>query len=394
MLYKKERSYIIELLKCAITNQTPSLPAETIHWDYIFNIAKKHKIIPTLYFAIQKLPKSQQQAVKYYNQYLLAYKKTLVLDANRAYEIETLKSDFEKNNLDYIFLKGSITKYLYPDTAMRVMSDIDIFYRGASTKCVDRIFLKNGYKVSHREPKEVSYFKPINKIYIEMQTQLVDEGYENWFHYLSTAWERFQKEDNSHEYKMTREDFYIYHMIHMAKHFINGGIGLTHVMDVWMMMHSYADMDYKYIEEQLNILKLSSFNKNIQMLALQWFGDNKSGGDNVHILTLLEDYIFSSGAFGIKSQQEISAMIRRDDDKISLRKKIFPNRNTMIDYYGSILKKYPWLVPFYWIRLNCKRIVSDRKKIKNNINVMNSISREQIDLTKELMRECGFIKKK
>ena len=372
MLYENENNYIIELLKCAVTDQIPSVPDESLHWDYVFNVAKKHKIIPTIYFAIQKMPKSQQQSIPYFEQYQLAYKKTLVLDANRSYETEILKSEFEKNNIDYIFLKGSITKQLYPDTAMRVMSDIDIFYRGSSTECINDIFLRNGYLISNKKPKEISYFKPMNKVYIEMQTQLVDEGYEEWFYYLKDSWKRFKKQEGSHEYKMTREDFYIYHIIHMAKHFVNGGIGLTHVMDVWMMMTSYSDMNYEYIEEQLDILKLSTFHKNIQTLALQWFANQKPNSNSKRITMLISKYIFSSGAFGVKSQQEMNAIVRRNDDHVSLRKKIFPNRNTMVDYYGSILKKHSWLIPFYWIRLNFNRIIINRKNLKNNINIINS----------------------
>ncbi|MFQ9516409.1 MAG: nucleotidyltransferase family protein [Eubacterium sp.] len=390
MIYKIEMNYILELLKCAVTEELPSSPPENINWDNVFLFAKKHKIVSTLYFGMQKLSPCQQQSIKNFDNYLLAYKKALVLDANRTYELEYFKDEFEKNNIDYIFLKGSVTKYLYPDTSMRVMSDIDIFYRNADFNLVNQIFTKNGYKILKKEPKEVSFFKSINSVKIEMQTQLIDEGYETWFNYLKNIWDKCLHEENSHEYKMTNENFYIYHIIHMAKHFKNGGIGLTHVIDIWIIINSYTDMNYEYITRELGILKLNIFERNLRMLVSFWFGDFKPDEDTSRTLELLGNYLFSNGAFGRKSQQEANAIVAREDTKISWRKKIFPDRNTMIDYYGSILKRHVWLLPFYWIRLNFKRIFINRKELKNNINCLNSISNENIERTRELMNRCGL----
>ena len=60
MKYELEQNYIIELLKCAITNTTPSTPDENLDWDVVFNYAKIHRIAPVLYFSIQKLPEKSK----------------------------------------------------------------------------------------------------------------------------------------------------------------------------------------------------------------------------------------------------------------------------------------------------------------------------------------------
>ena len=391
MFYEKEMNYIVELLKCAVTDSVPALPPEDVDWDKIFYFAGKHKIISTLYFGILKLPKSVQNTIKYFDRYLLKYKEILVRDANRTYELEVLKTEFEKNNIDYILLKGSVTKHLYPDTSMRVMSDADILYRNGDLKLIDQIFESCGYKLYKKEPKEVSYLKPEVKIKFEMQTQLVDEGYELWFNYLSNIWSKCIQSGNSNEYYMKDEDFYLYHIIHMAKHFKNSGIGLTHLMDVYIINKSYTKMDWEYLAKELEILKLKTFEYNIRHLALRWF-DNETITDNEleHTLNLLGKYIFYGGAFGIITQQEVNAIVSRNDTKISWRKKIFPNLNIMIDYYGSVLKKHRWLLPLYWIRLNCKRLFLEHKKLKDSINRLNNISCKRIETTKELMNRCGL----
>lgn len=391
MAHEKEKNYILELLKCAVTDNVPCLPPDDIDWETVYKLAIHHKMISTLHFGMQKLPTSIQNNITYYDRYLFIYKTILVKDANRAYELELLKKDFDTNNIDYILLKGSVTKYLYPDTAMRVMSDVDILYRNGDSRIINDIFESHGYKLHNKEPKEVSYYRADLKLKFEMQTQLVDEGYELWFNYLSNIWNKLIPSESSHEYKMTDEDFYIYHIIHMAKHFKHGGIGLNHLLDIYIINKSYTQMNWDYLNKELEHLKLKTFEYNVRHLAFNWFGgETISDNDLKHTLDLLGNYIFYSGAFGQTSQKEVNAIVSRKDTKVSWCKKIFPDLNTMIDYYGSILNKHKWLLPFYWIRLNFKRLFVDRKNLKSNINIMNNISDKRIETTKELMNRCGL----
>ena len=105
MKYELEQNYIIELLKCAITNTTPSTPDESLDWDVVFNYAKIHRIAPVLYFSIQKLPEDSKVKIANLKQYELAYKANLVDDANRENEISIIKKLLSTNGVYYILLK-------------------------------------------------------------------------------------------------------------------------------------------------------------------------------------------------------------------------------------------------------------------------------------------------
>lgn len=259
MIYRAERNYILKLLKCAVSDNIPSAPSANLDWEQIFIYAKKHRILPTLYFGLQKLPESEKKHIPHFEQYQLTYQITLVQDANRNAETEMLKNRFEAVGIDYIFLKGSVTKHLYPDTAMRVMNDIDILYRNADTRTIQNIFIQSNYKLAKKEPKELAFINAALKVKIEMQTQLIDEGYKQWFAYLNNMWDKCTAINNSHEYKMTDEDFYIYHIIHMAKHFKNGGIGLTHVLDIQILLNTYKNLNRQYINYELSSIGLDVF---------------------------------------------------------------------------------------------------------------------------------------
>lgn len=385
-----EIDYIIELLKCAVTDNVPSVPSEKINWDKVFKLGVRHKICSTLYFGLQKLPESVQKSIGHFPKYQFAYQQNLVADANRAFEIQNLKPDFQSNHIDFIFLKGSVTKYLYPDTSMRTMNDIDIYYRGVDLKTVISVFKKHGYEITKKEPKEIGFFKKINKIKIEMQTQLVDDGYEVWADYLKDGWNQYEKISNSTEYRMSSEDFYIYHIIHMAKHFKNGGIGLIHVLDTWILSNSNINMDTSYVHEELNKIGLETFESNVRILLKCWFEDFVPDENTAETITMMTKYFFRSGAFGTKTQQETNHIIENGQTKLSMIQKIFPNQKTMVNYYGNALKKYPFLIPFYWIRLNFTRLFITRKRSKKSFVVLNKITDERIRDTKELMKRCGL----
>lgn len=402
MTYKNEFQYILHLLRCAVSDEIPPNPKEDLDWEVIFKITGKHKIHPTIFFGIQKLPSAIQQHIPHFNDYFTAYQKNLILDTNRTFEIDILKNEFEKNNVDYVLLKGSVTKYLYPDTSMRVMSDIDIFYRTDITdtakekELIISLMEKNGYKIWSREPMEISFYKPLTAISrnmrIEMQKALMDQGYDVWFQYLENIWDRLIQKNSSHEYVMSNEDFYIYHIIHMAKHFKNGGIGIVHVLDIWMMINAYKDFDRNYVNRELKKIDLLQFEHTARLLADYWFNPEfcVSNEYEKDTLDLMETYIISGGAFGTKLQQETNRIADRNDTKVSLFKKIFPEKAVMIDYYGDILKKHPLLLPFYYVKLNFKRIFLSGKNTGKSYKAIRQITDENITKTKDLMNRCGL----
>ena len=215
MKYEIEKNYIIELIKAALSNTTPSIPNKDLDWDVVFKYAKTHRILPLLYFSIQKLPEEYKSNITNLSHYELAYKSNLVDDANREKEIKTITKELSDNKVDYILLKGSVTKHFYPDTSMRMMSDIDILYRNNDSKEIENIFKSLGYTQTKSSPKDAMYLSSNQLVKVEMQQSLIDDGFTNWLEYLNTVWDRCDNKTEN-EYTMTSNDFYIYHIILLA----------------------------------------------------------------------------------------------------------------------------------------------------------------------------------
>ncbi len=385
MKYELEQNYIIELLKCAITNTTPSTPNESLDWDVVFNYAKIHRIVPVLYFSIQKLPEDIKSNISNLEQYALAYKSNLVDDANRENEIAIITKLLASNDVDYILLKGSVTKHFYPDTSMRMMSDVDILYRNTDSKDIKGLLEGNGYTQTKSTPKDAMYLSSNKLVKVEMQQSLLDDGFTDWLKYLDTIWDRCEKK-NDNEYTMTPEDFYIYHIVHMAKHFINGGIGLRHILDTWVIKNHYSDLDSNYTEKVFKELSLDKFEQNIFDLCKYWFEDFIPSDKEP--IVLISEYIFENGAFGNISQQ--SANEAATGSASSTKEKIFPSKQTMANYYGDVITNHPSTIPFYWIRLTFERVFRNHNKTKIKIKSISNVSETQKEKTRELFEICGL----
>ena len=385
MKYELEQNYIIELLKCAITNTTPSTPDESLDWDVVFNYAKIHRIVPVLYFSIQKLPNDRKTKITNLDQYELAYKSNLVDDANRENEISIITKLLVSNEVDYILLKGSVTKHFYPDTSMRMMSDVDILYRNTDSKDIKSLLESNGYTQTKSTPKDAMYLSSNKLVKVEMQQSLLDDGFTDWLKYLDTIWDRCEN-NTDNEYAMTPEDFYIYHIVHMAKHFINGGIGLSHVLDTWVIINHYQDLDSAYTEKIFKELSLDKFENTITDLCKYWFEDNISSDKKA--IDLISEYIFKNGAFGNISQQSANEVATGSTS--STKEKIFPSKQTMANYYGDVINNHPSTIPFYWVRLTFERIFKNHDKTKVKIKSISNVSEAQKEKTKQLFEICGL----
>lgn len=379
--YELEQNYIIELLKCAINDTTPSIPSNDLDWDVVFKYAKIHRIAPVLYFSIQKLPKEYKINITNLDLYELTYKSILVDDANRESEVSIITNELSKHNIDYILLKGTVTKHFYPDTSMRMMSDIDILYRNVTAKKIKTIFEDLGYTQTKSTPKDAMYLSSNQKVKVEMQQALIDDGFTDWLEYLDTIWDRCRKKTDC-EYSMTSEDFYIYHIVHMAKHFINGGIGLRHVLDTWVINNHFENLDRQYVEKILTELSLNKFEQQMINLYQYWFED--CAPSDKEATDLLSEYIFANGAFGNIKQQSVN------ESSSGIKRKIFPSKETLANYYGDIVINYPVTIPLYWIRLNTDRLFRNPKKTRIKLKTISDVSDIQQEKANKIFDICGL----
>ncbi len=246
-------------------------------------------------------------------------------------------------------MKGYILKNLYPASEMREMVDVDILIDTNQYEQIKPIMEKNGFTFDKESAHEYVFIR-MPAVAVELHKTIVPEYNKELYGYYGDGW-KFAKKKGKYEniYEMSKEDFYIYTVVHSAKHYIGSGIGMRHVVDMWVLKKAYMpDMDKSYLDAELEKLGLTKFNKMMCDLADVWF----DSGEMYEELKYMEEFILGGGVLGTKERANAAEIYRNSIEKSytevkkeSLKTLIFPKLSVLKEKY-KILEKLPFLYPF------------------------------------------------
>ncbi len=339
--------YFIAVIRAAIHNEKAPEPAETIELDKLLELARIHSLeaiftdklseCENISEELKKSLRKKDSFYRFYNERQMA-------------EMDYLSKVFDEKGIRYMPMKGIVSKPLYVKEYYRQMGDIDILFHEDDIDRAENILEELKYTIT-RTPThhdECSSGKYSN---LELHRRLVGNSVAKFEKYYHDSW-KFAKPDVGSRYKMSDEDFYIFILTHLAKHFINGGIGVKAVMDVYVYLDNYKDtLDWDYIRTETDTLEIGLFCKNIELLAEYWFGSS----DADDIIKRLGEYIIACGSFGTQANREqykLATQSRKIKNKYLLRiysifTSAFPPYRIMVQRYEGLGKR-PYLLPYYW----------------------------------------------
>lgn len=121
---------------------------------------------------------------------------------------------------------------------------------------------------SKERPKWYEYYKDVKSI-------LIKDTNEN----RETA-ANSESNNTSNQFYFSDNDFYVYFIVHTYKHFLNSGMGLRTVLDVYLYVSNLQEkLDFDYIEEQLKKLDAYDFEQTFRSIAFKMFGKNAKEGN-------------------------------------------------------------------------------------------------------------------
>lgn len=348
MGHKKERNCLFGIIKYSLVGGEFPCTEEIQDWDYLYKLSKHHKLEEVVYYGLKKMPRKMQPPQEILQKLCMAWKVGLAREATQQVALEEILDAFETAGIDCIPLKGSVLKQFYPSPELRMMSDLDILYRSEQKKEVETMMMSKGYEKGPEINYHEEYFRrPFMNV--EMHHTLFSEE-ESFADYFESIWERAKIVDGkNHLYYIEWEEFYVFMLAHVAKHFRDGGTGIRSIIDVWQFINKMKDrLDWNYLEEKLEKAHLKTFNNHIRMLADIWFGNEKS----TEFYDDLTDYIVNSGVYGTQDNKKTSCMVKKN--KVG-----YGCFRTWIDViflpvqdmkYGyPYLEKYPLLLPVAWM---------------------------------------------
>jgi len=294
--------------------------------------------------------------------------------------IKELKSLFTKEKIDFIFLKGTFIKELYPESYMRAMGDIDVLVKDYDMERIHQVLESNGFNNWTNSTSHDCFIK--DRINVEIHPMLDSDIEGEYKKLFLDPWHYTVKISES-EYLLAREYNFFYQLYHMIKHLYRSGVGFRTIVDLGLLLkkegHLFEQEKFFAIYEEFpkkdfvrNIIEVinDSFNT-------EYFKDyGLIGTMTKPELNEFIEFLFFSGTHGYGEDYNIfigdMAKKNRKRNNVLFTKIKFLLSRTFLPYKQMkgmyrYLSKCPMLLPIAWGQRLCKLLFkkSSRDKLKN-----------------------------
>ncbi|MBO5440477.1 MAG: nucleotidyltransferase family protein, partial [Clostridia bacterium] len=192
---------ILTLINNALKGENQPLP-EGFDYSAVYQFGVKHQILPMLYYGGASDIKLISSDID--NKMLFGTMQLTALSENQLYEIDRVCKEFDKNGIEYLKLKGSIIKRLYPQGEMRVMSDADILIRKNQMDEIENVLPNIGFV--YKYTSEYEWVWSNENLTMELHTGVVAEREKDFYEYFGDGWKLAHKKgDGTCEYVMSLE---------------------------------------------------------------------------------------------------------------------------------------------------------------------------------------------
>ena len=302
---------------------------------------------------LARLNKYRNRLKKVYN-----YGRILHLDGDPRYSQKSIKY-YREIGIDAIV--KNISENRQPLVVRNLLQRFkpDILVKEKDRQSAINAILKcGGYKQKKAGAYDVSFVSP-NGTLIELHHKLFAD--KKRAKKVPDVWVTAQSDGLSgYRFKMNDDAFCHYHILHMAKHFENGGCGIRSFVDLRLIEQAY-NLDSDEVEKLLKKSGLSAFSHYARRLCAIWF----DGQEHDEITLQMEKYILDGGVFGTEKTKIISQQQRTGGKRQYFLSKIFvPYRS--LKYLYPALEKYPFLFPFYEVHRWFSFLFGNRKKFRKN----------------------------
>lgn len=333
--------------------QRPTQPPEDVDWEALFRLAQMHQVSGIVYAQCKHdIPKDKQAAFK------SKYSATLFYYANRVRDMSEVGAAFSAAGIPYCAVKGLEVARYYPAPALRTMGDCDIVVSPDDTARAIEAMRRLGFQ----DEEEVHAWtcEKDGRMY-ELHNVLVNSGefapevqkafFNGFMPYV-------------HDNELDWNFHFLFLIMHLRKHFLNGGVGLRQFFDLAVLIVRGPELDWDWIERKAKELYLEKFLYVCCFLLAAWFDARAPiayeplDGEMARTITRM---VIKNGVFGYSNEENQenhrkSALIHADGPKWIKRMKMlvestFPAYSVMRNYSGcAYVDGRPYLLPIAWLQ--------------------------------------------
>lgn len=329
--------------------------ASSVDWDELFRLSQCHQVTGIIFHQCKDMIPAEKAS-----DFERIYAASLFYYANRVKAMNFISGLL--TGIPFFSVKGLEVAQYYPVPALRTMGDNDVVVEpGRLSEAVD-ILKKHGFVQSPNpdESNEHVWSCEYKDMHFEFHDRLTEKD-------ARTA-EQLSFFGNFMPYvKANRLDWnyhFVFLLMHLRKHFMHRGVGLRQFMDIAVVAKGREDLDWDWIEDKLQELKLDKFAHSCYSLIDDWFGIKmpvQFERIDAELTEEITEKILNNGVFGFddegnKSNWISDALIQSGENILKNRitffiEKTFPDYEYMIGYPKcGFLDGRPYLLPIAWIR--------------------------------------------
>ena len=362
-----EQTLLLKMLRCSVLDLPFEETVRDIDWQILFELAKHQEIAAMIYPCVKQAdcPQDILTAWKQISDWTL--RKEILFDAERNAVLTALA----EHKVAYIPLKGIVTKNLYPRKGMREFCDNDILIEENKSTIVTSVMAARGYTCHVDEHCHHDCYTKKPFFTFEMHRILFPKKHRLYPYFSDIRKRAIPSGDTAYSYQMCDEDLYFHILAHFYKHYTNAGTGIRPLADLFLLKRKLitdGTADFDQIRKLLHRAGLTEFEDMVSKLTQEIFGE-----ESIIIDAEQLQYLFDSGLRG-KLQNHFDHEIAKKGRLHYILSRLFAPTHIMKARF-PILKKLPFLLPFFWVvrlfkfmRKDGKRKIIELQALKNATN--------------------------
>ena len=376
--------YLAELVRAQLEGKKAKALPKELKFEEIVELSHKNHMDYLLMGALLNTEGLEEKKSKILRAYVM---QSIIKTTTQVMELKKIIRRFEEKEIINQPMKGAKMKFIYPRPEMREMSDIDILIRQDCMEKAEDELKEMGYTL-HQAIKHHDIYVKAPLMVVEAHRAMYDKTVDNnQYDYFSDFSKTVLQDGCSYTYDFKTEDFYIYMIAHMAKHFYVKGCGIRNLVDIYVYLQAKEnEMDREYIDIELKKLGLDVFTDHMESIAMDWLNHKPLSKFQQQVF----DYMLDSGIYG-KDENGIwnkfsEEKQKKKDVSVKQLKKwyFFPPLSYMTEYYPW-LERIPVLLPVAWGIRACRGVFM--KKGTEKRKMLYNIEKEEIQTYKEIYEE-------
>lgn len=386
---------LLNLLGAYLREEAPE-PMGDVDWDTLMHLARTHSVTGIVGYMGRKYPICADP--RHSGNFRSLCMGTISLFSRRHALATAMSGALEQAGIDHILMKGFVLREDYPVPELRTFTDIDLVIRQEDREKAHRLMLSLGFAVKTDWEPVYSYHR--GDEYYEIHTQIMEIDVSekaDYRGYFADAW-AYARPVSAHSYRFTREFHFLYMLTHIAKHIHLFGAGIRLYLDVAAFVRRHGrELDWPWIEKQLQELKLYDFARVVLSAVANWFGvEHPFPLPPVPeaVLKDFTDFTLEAGVFGhhnrdgalskMKHQQQTTPASRAK----LLMEQLFPSAGTIQARY-TYLQGKPWLLPVAWVHRFVKNAAGTQQHLETARQILQTDTGEVARL-KKLVQDIGL----